>query len=577
MNVEGLRTNSLDAFFSFLYDGLEGYVAIAELTRRPMGKDWLQHHFYLYPQQKKDMIAHVNLRASMIDIYMTPSVFSQPLAQKEYFRASNVSWVEFDAQPNSYGENRPSLRIQSSIAGKEHWYFRMSSPFTDIKALEASNKALAYSLGGDHGGWDAVQLLRPITGTNHKYPGKPLVTVLGAWDLVYPPGHLEEGYVESNPIPIQEQPLILPDVEEVFLKYPWPDKAIELVRMTTCPPGERSSSLMAVGYYCAELGVSNAEILVVLLWADDKWGKFKDRPDRFKRLSEIIVIARRKYPEGASSNGYVEEFIVKGWIGIRDLDVNFDWVIDQMLLENTTLVLAGKPDVGKTQLSLRFGINLALGNARFLDYKITKQRKMLFLGLELGQVPTKHLTNTMSKGLTQEQQEILDAQLLIAPIGMAVPLNENAGRDIVKRVLDKTQPDGIIVDSIGKAVSGGLSKEENVQSSMGFLNELNNQGCFVWGIHHLRKDEKNARAREPELDDLFGNQYIGAYARSVYALHNGDNGLELLTLKQNFAAKPGYSTIIHRTEALDFVKGGIVTDEEKAENQDKAKKQFGEA
>ncbi len=570
IDVDGLQRNDLNAFFGFLYEGIKGYVAIAELTRRPGLKDYMQHTFYMYPDQANQMVEHVTRRSEHIDVYMTPAMFSHPVAQKQYFLASNVSWVEFDGNPN-FASHKPSLRIQSSIPGKEHWYYRSVSPITDIGELEKSNKALAYTLGGDTGGWDAVQLLRPLTGTNHKYPERPKVTTLGAWDISYPSGYLSESFVEPQVYSIKEDNLVLPEIEWVLLKYKWPEDAATLLRVNTCPPGQRSSSLMALGYWCGEMGMENAEMLTVLLFADDKWGKFRDRPDRLRRLTDLINRVRQKYPENARSNGHkqINELIVRGWRGILDLDVNFNWVIHDMLLENTTLVLAGRPDVGKTQLSLRFGMNLALGKSEFLDFKLTKQRRMLFLGLELGVVPTKMLIARMDRDLSDDEREHLDKQLIVAPFGQAVHLNTPQGTELIDQVLQTFQPDGIILDSLGKAVAGGLSKEEPIQATMEYLNGLNNAGCFVWGIHHLRKNDKNERRKEPELDDLFGNQYIGAYARSVYALHNGAHGLELITLKQNFAAKPGYSTILERTENLDFVKGGTIDDEEKAEAQTK--------
>ena len=576
IDVNGLLNNDLNAFFKFLYEGLRGYVPIAELTRRPGHKDYMQHTFYLYPDQANQMVEHVNRRTEHIDVYMTSSVFSEPVARKESFLASNVCWVEFDGSPNFSG-HKPSLRTQSSIPGREHWYYRSPSPITDIKTLEFANRALAYTLGGDTGGWDAVQLLRPITGINHKYDERPRNTVLGAWDISYPPGYLSEGFVESSTYEVSESGLVVPDIEHVLLKYKFGDDASTLVRAASCPPGQRSSSLMAVGYYCAEMGMENAEILSVLLYCDGRWGKFVNRPDRLRRLSDIINVARHKYPETVAQNGHkqINELILRGWKGILDFDVNFDWIIRDMLLENTTLVLAGRPDVGKTQLSIRFGMNLALGKAEFLDFKLVKPRKMLWLSLELGIVPTKLLVQRMNRDVTDEERAILETQFIVAPFGQAVHLNTPQGVDLIDKVLQATQPEGIILDSLGKAVTGGISKEEPIQQTMEYINGLNNSGCFVWGIHHLRKNDKGERKREPELDDLFGNQYIGAYARSVYALHDGSHGLELITLKQNFAAKPGYSTILERTENLDFVKGGTIDDEEKAEAQHQNKMWLG--
>ena len=68
---------------------------------------------------------------------------------------------------------------------------------------------------------------------------------------------------------------------------------------------------MALGFFGAEKGMSDNEIYSLLINADDRWGKFKNRSDRTKRLLDIINRARHKYPVG-------EQFELRGLLGSAD-------------------------------------------------------------------------------------------------------------------------------------------------------------------------------------------------------------------------------------------------------------------
>jgi hypothetical protein len=94
-----------------------------------------------------------------------------------------VLWVDFDGNaPDSWDTLEipyPSLRVQSSMPGHEHVYWKLEEFLDDIPVLEDRNRSIAYMLKADTSGWDADQILRPIHTINRK---RDLPVVIKEWD-----------------------------------------------------------------------------------------------------------------------------------------------------------------------------------------------------------------------------------------------------------------------------------------------------------------------------------------------------------------------------------------------------------
>jgi hypothetical protein len=69
----------------------------------------------------------------------------------------------------------PTAVVESS-PGREQFWWRLTRPVAP-EVGEALNRRLAHAMGGDRGGWDLTQLLRPPGTRNHKYPDAPLVAL----------------------------------------------------------------------------------------------------------------------------------------------------------------------------------------------------------------------------------------------------------------------------------------------------------------------------------------------------------------------------------------------------------------
>ncbi len=108
------------------------------------------------------------------------------------------------------------------------------------------------------------------------------------------------------------------------------------------------------------MGMVDAEIFAIIRNADDRWGKFKDRSDRNRRLSDLIGVVRNKYPEGTFAvQPMLEEMIpVFGLKSLLASTIEIEWVVEGLLQKQGYMLLSGPSGVGKTQFSLQWAIHM---------------------------------------------------------------------------------------------------------------------------------------------------------------------------------------------------------------------------
>lgn len=527
-------TPNLPSFLDYLYGGLEGYVAGATKRVLPDGNVEFKRKAFVWPQEKDDIRNWVFAQTSTAEVYLAPAVFSEASGLKEHFKATNVVWSEFDGALPTVEQMGsippPTLRVRSSGEENEHWYWRLESPLTEAAAVESINRALAYQLGADVSGWDANQVLRPIGTHNHKRD-KPVVLVSQSDTVVspiqfdvlpaYEPQHVE---VEFD---------VIPDVADVIFKYVFPQSVADLYRSKVEPGTDRSAMLMRLGYYLAEMGLSDNEMFAVLRNADDRWGKFKDRTDRDRRLIDLIGKARQKYPvEIILPDDAVP---IYGLLSFLNTEVEIEWVIPGLLQAQGYMLLTGPAGVGKTQFSLRWAINLALGRS-FLGHEIAKPYRILFWSMEMGHPDLKFFLSTMCQGMSQDDLLLLEQNLLIAPLGESFYLDMTKTQEQFKEIISEFKPDGVFLDSMGSSASGAITDESTVRAIMDFNDVLRQRyGVFTWFIHHMRKAQGDNK-KPNKQSDVYGNIYLVNRATSVYCLWPSGSSIDVIPLKKRLAA-----------------------------------------
>lgn len=176
-------SRELRDFFNYIWGEdapVEGKPAYVYLPTEYQG-EW-RKVFFAWPRQREAVLRHVLKWTPVANVFYSPAVFKRANPEKDNVLGAQVLWVDFDGNAPVGpvdGIPAPTLVMQSSIEGHEHWYWKLDSFVTGIELLEDRNRALAYTFGADTSGWDADQILRPPVTINHKR-NKPVQ--IKAWD-----------------------------------------------------------------------------------------------------------------------------------------------------------------------------------------------------------------------------------------------------------------------------------------------------------------------------------------------------------------------------------------------------------
>lgn len=545
---------SLAEFFDFLYGGETGYVYSP--TKDPETGNFEQYYFE-WPVESEHLVSHVEAHTKTHEVYYAPALFSGPNATKESFKGTRFVWCEFDGNaPDGlpHGFPQPSYKLRSSVEGNQHWYWKLDHFSSDIDLIESVSQRLAYQLDADMSCWNANRVLRP-PGTRHHDSGLATQELRKDDHNAYPFGTF--AFLPDLPVRFLKDSDIgyIPSPAHVLNKYTFAEEDFEFFLVNAVKSGKesgtgkgRSSALAKLGHICMEMGMSNAESLSILLNADSRWGKFANRKDRKERLLGIINYCRARHPVDVVAQEVTSRLKVYTFEEFVNTTIELEWLIPDLLHRKGLFLLSGPPNVGKSQLSLRFCEKMAKGES-FLKWKIPKPVKTLFVSMEM---PHEELHYALTNIMTIEENELLRENMLLMPVGSSVHLNSKIAQHQLNKVIEEYQPDGIIFDSLGKGVADEITSDKTILEVFEYIDGTirGEYGAFAWFIHHPRKGQVGNK-KPNGLDDLYGSRFISAGVTTAVGLWPNKDHLDVDCLKLRLA--PAFKPFkIARTPGVDF-------------------------
>ena len=168
-SVHSINTKiELERFFEFMYGDQQGYVYSP--TKTPES-DLFNQYFFEWPNEREVLIEHCIRQSEFQEVYYGPALYNGRNAGKESFKGASCVWVDFDGgtlPTLNNGLSEPTLKLQSSTADHQHWYWRLDRFETDKDRLEHITQRLAYYLQADLSCWNANHVLRPPGTTHHE-------------------------------------------------------------------------------------------------------------------------------------------------------------------------------------------------------------------------------------------------------------------------------------------------------------------------------------------------------------------------------------------------------------------------
>lgn len=551
-----------------------------------------------WPEDKEKILDFIMATAANgRDVYYSPVIYHDNAVSKgkENVQKSRVLWVDFDGNAAEGWQKLqaeklpvPTYRVQSGLDGSEHWYWILKE-YVDIDAgpnkhddFENIQQRLAYHLQADKACWNADRVMRPPFTVNSlqapKYGGKyaegvpadiiefnKVVYDLNDFESLPPVRTSLEDEMDGMEISGK-----IPPIGEVLAKYDWSDEQHFDLFMN--PPTEigqqkRDQAFMRLAYYCAEKNMPDEAIYAVVQDVDDRIKKFVGRHDRKRRLTEMVVKARNKYPYVELAIHTTEDDIQQVYTINELLNAEFklDWLVENLLAKQTINFISAESGIGKSRISMQLAEALASGE-QFLDWPIENKIKTMYLSLEMAGPMLKHFAEGLS-GKKQYADDISD-NLLLVPIGNPINLAGEEGTRYIKYLLETHRPEVVMIDALGSLTMEELGEVQakSIMNKLKLFMVEYDTTFFI--IHHNRKPDVSGK-KKPTLGDVYGNQYIVTDATLVLTLYMPDNQkhVELIQLKSR-ARTSDESLILDGTEGFHFVKKSKTLKDDDADTDD---------
>lgn len=465
------------------------------------------------------------------DQYFCPVVFSQPKRRKEYALSTNLLWADLDPVHPDTCRIKPSVAWESSPGRYQALWFLTEEIEPDEAA--ALSKRIAYTDGGDKGGWDLTQVLR-IPGTrNYKYAAAPEGKLLWAKSQAYAPEeikgaypHLDNGHATAEELGWTSVPDTT--VQMALASLPAGYKK-RLVQNTA--GADRSLELQKLTRDLVRFGVS-PEIVLHLIQRST-WNKFAGRKDEHQQLlkqvsSAVEAVARQKETKGTAQIEEVTAMRVHEWGAFMQQPTHLRWLVDDSWVDGSVGFISGRSKSYKTWIALDLALSVVSGQPFLGRYGVQRTGPVLLIQEE---DPAPVLQERLrlvakSKGmlpiLKAARSDYIEIEYPEWPLHIINLQGFNLGSTEkvaqVRKLIAEINPILVILDPLIVLLPQGVDEYKGVEVSA-VLQSIKmwreEFGCAVCIVHHWNKGKSESGERFAE--HMYGSFAFHAWLES--ALH----------------------------------------------------------
>lgn len=210
---------------------------------------------------------------------------------------------------------------------------------------------------------------------------------------------------------------------------------------------------------------------------------------------------------------------------------NPKFLLDKIFPQTGTAVLAGKPDIGKSQFARHLCINIAIGAEDFIDFKLfTKHKKAVYVATEDDTNACAFLLKKQSDGLNKYPTNNL--HFIFADL-----LDQTELIEKLDTHLEDSPADLIVVDSFGDVFKGNDSNNNAaMRATVKAFNKLAHKyQCLILFVHHINK---GAYTATPSQEQIQGSSGLVQKVRLAVIISDGEKDIRYLSIvKGNYCAK----------------------------------------
>lgn len=295
--------------------------------------------------------------------------------------------------------------------------------------------------------------------------------------------------------------------------------------------GERNTTLTSLAGRLRRVGLDEAEILPALLSANER----RCHPPLVRREIETIARSVCRYPAGQMDRPLP---VLEGFdlaVFLQQEHVYPESLIGKgLLIPGGLALLAGRPGIGKTWLSLDLAVAAMTGGCWLGDEQLpVRQCRVAFIAMELPDYALhQRLTRILAvRGL--DGIPLAQGWVLPEPPASAVSLSTPQGQDNLRRFVGQHNLELLILDPFSRFHASDENAAKEVGEVLGAIDSIRHEtGCAIVLVHHVRKSGDPGKD-QGGLDSVRGSSRLISDPQTVLLFRKRKPGFCLTSEKVN--------------------------------------------